>query len=103
LLKGRYKEFAGIQSIEHLLTLRTMNKLFLLLLSMVTTSVFAQDQDVKTLQETAKTFQRQGDYSNAILVLNKAMEKEPANLKFRRNLPIPYYLNHDYDKALKIR
>ena len=41
-----------------------MYKLFILLLSIVATSVFAQDQDVKTLQATAKTFQRQGDYGN---------------------------------------
>ena len=79
-----------------------MKKLFILFLSIVTTAVFAQDQDVKTLQETAKTFQRQGDYSNAILVLNKAMEKEPGNLEVQKELTYNYYLNHDYDKALKL-
>ncbi len=79
-----------------------MYKLFILLLSIVATSVYAQDQDVKTLQATAKTFQRQGDYGNAILVLNKAMEKEPANLEVQMELTYTYYLNHDYDKALKL-
>jgi len=79
-----------------------MNKLFVLLLSFIATTVFAQDPDVKTLQETAKTFQRQGDFGNAIIVLNKALEKEPSNIEVQKDLAFNYYLNHDYDKALKI-
>ena len=62
----------------------------------------AQEQDAKTLQETARAFQRQGDFGNALVVLNKAIEKEPGNNEIKKDLVLTYYMNHDYDKALPI-
>jgi tetratricopeptide (TPR) repeat protein len=62
----------------------------------------AQDQDWKVLQEKAKAFTRQGDYPNAILVLNRAIEKETNNLELKKDLAFAYYLNRDYVHALEV-
>lgn len=66
----------------------------------VAMAVMGQDQDPKTLQETARTFQRQGDYANAILVLNRALQQKPEDLELRKDLAFSYYLQRDYVKAL---
>ena len=63
--------------------------------------VNAQDQDPKAMQATAKEYTKQGDYNNAILVLNRAIEKEPNNLEFRKDLAFTYYLQRDYTRALE--
>lgn len=63
---------------------------------------FAQDQDAKTLHETARTFQRQGDYANAVLVLNRALEKQPNDLDMLKDLAFTYYLQRNYVKALEV-
>ena len=62
----------------------------------------AQEQDWKALQETAKNFTRQGDYSNAIMVLNRAIEKESNNLELKKDLAFAYYLNRDYVRSLEV-
>jgi tetratricopeptide (TPR) repeat protein len=64
--------------------------------------ISAQEQDWKALQETAKTFTRQGDYPNAIMVLNRALEKEADNLELKKDLAFVYYLNRDYVRALEV-
>jgi len=60
----------------------------------------AQEQDPKALQATAKEFTKQGDYNNAILVLNRALEKEPNNLELKKDLAFTYFLQRDYARAL---
>ncbi|HVM86594.1 MAG TPA: tetratricopeptide repeat protein [Puia sp.] len=62
----------------------------------------AQEQDVKTLDETAKTFMRQGDYTNAVVVLNRALEKDPKNLDLLKDLAFTYYLDRNFEKALAV-
>ena len=47
----------------------------LLLSMLVVMTAFAQESPGKT----AKAFIRQGDYNNAILVLNRALESSPDN------------------------
>ena len=37
-------------------------------------------QTAKELQETARSFMQQGDYANALLVLNRAVQMEPQNV-----------------------
>lgn len=59
-------------------------------------------QDVQQLRETARSFQRQGDYDNAILVLNKAASLAPADPDIQKELGIAYYVNRKYDKALEL-
>jgi Tfp pilus assembly protein PilF len=78
-----------------------MKKIFSLLLVLsVSFSVMAQPDDPKTLHETAKNFMRTGDYDNAIIVLTKALQKDPRNLDMQKDLVMTYYLKRDYPKAL---
>jgi len=65
-------------------------------------STFAQQPDAHTLQETAKTFTRQGDYANAIVVLTGAVQKDPQNIELLKDLSFNYYLQRDYGKGLNI-
>jgi Tfp pilus assembly protein PilF len=82
--------------------LKMMKRHFLLIVLLAAgLHSYAQDQDPKALQATAKEFIKQGDYNNAILVLNRALEKEPNNLEFRKDLAFTYYLQRDYARALE--
>jgi Tfp pilus assembly protein PilF len=78
-----------------------MKKIFLLLaaFSLVVTS-FSQD-DVKELHQTARTFMRSGDFNNAVIVLTRALEKDPKSLELQKDLVMSYYMKRDYSKALE--
>jgi hypothetical protein len=65
-------------------------------------SSLAQQPDARTLQETAKTFTRQGDYANAVVVLNGAIQKDPRNIELLKDLSFNYYLQREYAKGLNI-
>src|SRR6187549_3232838 len=59
-------------------------------------------QTAKELQETARSFMQQGDYTNAVLVLNRAIQMEPQNLDITKDLSLSYYMQRDNPKALDI-
>jgi tetratricopeptide (TPR) repeat protein len=63
----------------------------------LTITSFCQD-DVKTMHETAKTFMRSGDFDNAILVLNRAIQKDN-NIELQKDLALSYYMKRDFAKA----
>ncbi|WEK37235.1 MAG: tetratricopeptide repeat protein [Candidatus Pseudobacter hemicellulosilyticus] len=69
---------------------------------LVAAGIAAAQEDSKSLQETAKNFMRQGDYSNAILVLNRALQKDGDNLELKKDLAFSYYLHRDYVRALEV-
>lgn len=48
-------------------------------------SFSALAQDVKQLQANARTFMTQGDYANAILILNRALKQDLKTWMWRRN------------------
>lgn len=73
--------------------------LFILLLT-GNVAVTAQQQDVAQLITTARAFQRQADYDNAVLVLTKAMQQAPDNQDIIKELSFTYYLQGSYDKAI---
>jgi len=60
------------------------------------TRLFAQD----SASIKAKSFIRQGDYHNAILVLNRAIENNKDNVELKKDLAFSYYLSRDYTRAL---
>lgn len=62
-------------------------------------SAMGMAQTTQDLRETARSFQRQGDYENAILVLNKASNQEPENVELKKELAIAYYVARQYGKA----
>jgi Tfp pilus assembly protein PilF len=72
---------------------------FLFLLSTVSFLSYSQD-DVKTMHETARTFMRSGDFENAVIVLNRALQRDKNSLEIRKDLAMSYYLKRDYSKAL---
>ena len=61
-------------------------------------TLIAGAQDVKTLQETARDFSRQGDFANAILVLNRARDQEPNNLSVNKDLALACFQKPDLPK-----
>lgn len=69
---------------------------FVLLLAL-TPPILSAAQD--TPAELAKTFMREGDYTNAILILNKAVEQQNQNVQLKKDLAFAYYMNREYSKA----
>jgi Putative Zn-dependent protease, contains TPR repeats len=76
--------------------------LFAAALLLAAQAIQAQEPDAKTVQETAKNYIRQGDYPNAILVLNRALQNNTDNLDLQKDLAFAYYLNRDYVRALEV-
>lgn len=74
--------------------------------SMATTSLQAQAQPTgnteKTQHEIANGYIRQGDYDNALVVLNKALEKDPNNLELGKDLEFVYFLQRNFAKAIEV-
>ncbi|RYG53758.1 MAG: tetratricopeptide repeat protein [Chitinophagaceae bacterium] len=70
----------------------------LLLSMLVVMSAFAQESPGKT----AKAFIRQGDYNNAILVLNRALEASPDNQEYKKDLALSYYMQGDFNKSMAV-
>ncbi len=70
---------------------------FILLLSISVTRA----QTPKELHETAKTFMRQGDHANAVLVLNRALQQEPQNTAMSKDLALCYYFQRDNARAME--
>jgi tetratricopeptide (TPR) repeat protein len=52
------------------------------------------------LQETARSFMQQGDFTNAFLVLNRASTLEPRNIEITKDLALNYFFQKDYTKGL---
>ncbi len=79
-----------------------MKKIFLAIL--VAVSFFGQyvfAQTAEQLHETAKAFMKQGDYANAVLVLNRSLQKSPENMSVAKDLAMSYYFQKDNAKALE--
>src|SRR5688500_11956894 len=74
-------------------------KLFLSILFFSCTFLSLQAQE-QSSQETARSFMKQGDWDNAILVLNRAVQSEPNNLDLQKDLILSHYYKRDYAAAL---
>ncbi len=59
-------------------------------------------QTTAELQTTAKTFMRQADYANAIIVLNRAVQKDPKNTSLQKDLALSYFYTQNNEKALEL-
>lgn len=76
-----------------------MKRLMLcLLMTFIALTVDAQTS--KELQETAKTFVRQGDFHNALMVLNRANQMTPNDPSIRKDLSLVHYYLKDYNASL---
>ncbi|HTE07886.1 MAG TPA: tetratricopeptide repeat protein [Flavitalea sp.] len=65
-------------------------------------AIQAQDSTGTGPLATARKYSLNGDYNNALVVLNKALEKDNSNLDLKKELAFTYYLERDYAKALEI-
>ena len=52
--------------------------------------------------KTAKAFIRQGDYNNAILVLNRAIPNDSDNIELKKDLAFAYYMQRDFLKSINV-
>ena len=79
-----------------------MKKYLFIFLSFLFTNVsmIAQSEDAKTLHENARTFMRQGDFNNAIIILTRALQMDKNNIEMQKDLAMSYYYKRDYGKAL---
>ena len=59
-------------------------------------------QTARELQETARGFMQQGDFSNASLVLNRAYALAPTDIDITKDLALNYILQKDNKKALEV-
>ena len=73
-----------------------------LLFAVNMTQAQTESVDVKTVQETAKNYMKQGDYSNAVLVLNRGLQTNTDNLELQKDLAFAYYLNRDYSHGIEV-
>src|SRR3954462_1733409 len=64
-------------------------------------SANAQTQDIATLHETARSLMKQGDFENATLVLNKALQQNPDNLDLLKDQAFVSYLKRDFASAIE--
>jgi Tfp pilus assembly protein PilF len=77
-----------------------MRHILLIIFSLLSAgSLYAQEPDAETLHETAKKFMRTADWTNAILVLNKAIAKEPNSLSIKKDLALTQYYQRDFAAA----
>lgn len=80
-----------------------MKILLLVLLCIVCSNNYcqAQEQTAKILIETAKTLVQNGDFENAVLLLDRAKQQAPDNIDLLRDLTFAYYLKRDFAKAIE--
>lgn len=58
-------------------------------------------QPGKKLQETAKTMLMQGDFENAVVILESASKQAPGDMSILKDLCYAYYLKRDFGKAIE--
>jgi tetratricopeptide (TPR) repeat protein len=78
-----------------------MKQLIFIVALFASLSSLAQPQE-QSAQETARTFLRNGDFDNAILVLNRAIQQDPRNLELQKDLALTYYYKRDFAKASEL-
>ena len=80
-----------------------MKKYIFIAFVFITSTCIAQPtDDVAAMHETANSFLKSGDYENAILVLNKALQTKPGDLQITKDLLFAYYIKRDFAKAIEI-
>jgi len=79
-----------------------MKKLFFILFALVlAVGVNAQTPTVKQFQESAMALMQQGDFTNAMVALEKAKAIEPQNLETIKNISFCFYLQREFAQAIE--
>lgn len=74
----------------------------LMMLFCLSGSAVSAQQTASQMRETAMTYQRQGDYANAVIVLNRAIEQAPGSMELQTDLAYVFYLQRDFGKAIDV-
>ena len=77
-------------------------KKWALVLAGILTVQWGMAQDNAELKQTANSFLRSGDFNNAILVLNQAIQNAPDDIQLKKDLAFAYYLKGDYNRAYTV-
>jgi Tfp pilus assembly protein PilF len=75
-----------------------MNRIVHALIFMLSLCSYVTAQD--TPGKTAKAFIRNGDYNNAILVLNRAILNDNENIELKKDLAFAYYMQREFQKSI---
>lgn len=78
-----------------------MRIVVLIVLILIQFAVMAQEPG-KKLQETAKSMMMQGDFDNAIAMLETAAKQAPADISIQKDLAYACYLKRDFGKLIQI-
>src|SRR6185312_15363304 len=78
--------------------------LFSAVILLAAPAAFSQTQagDTASPRETARAYTRQGDYTNAVVVLTEALKKDPQNIDLSKDIAFNYYLEKEYDKGITV-
>ncbi|MEJ7609642.1 MAG: CDC27 family protein [Ferruginibacter sp.] len=80
-----------------------MNRIILSVVFLAATflqPLFAQTPEQS--QEKARSFMRQGDYANAVLILSRSLQQNPGNIELAKDLAQSYYFQNNYAQALEV-
>ena len=78
-----------------------MKKCLLLVIALMSVVLLDAQSVTGSAQEKAREYMRQGDFDNAILVLNHALEQDKNNLELQKDLAMSYYYKRDFSNALE--
>ena len=79
-----------------------MEKWCLSFIAFFTCAFVMAQTDTTQPYEAAKLYMRQGDYANAELFFEKALQKDPSNTAIAKDFAFNYYFAKDNNKALSI-
>src|SRR5687767_15719805 len=72
---------------------------FFALVGLLATANIHAQEGGQNMHETGRSFMRQGDFDNSILVLTRALQQDPKNVDIRKDLVMSHFLKRDYAKA----
>lgn len=58
-------------------------------------------QNADTLHQAGRNYMRTGDWGNAILVLNRALQQKPGDINIIKDIAYTYYLQKDFANSLQ--
>lgn len=78
-----------------------MKQLNLLLLATACTLTAFAQQNADTLQQTGRGYMRKGDWGNAIMVFNRALQLKPGDVDITNDIAYTYFLQRDFTRSLQ--
>ncbi len=78
-----------------------MKKLLITILFLAGITGVSVAQTTNELRDKARAYLREGDYNNAIVVLNRALQSDRDNIEIHKDLAFTYYLKKDLVRALE--